>query len=128
MAVDPSTGAVSLRAVIPNPNRRILPGMFVKLTATIGQLDHAYKLPQAAIARDAIGGYVLTVDEKGMVEQRRVNLEGMTVSDWIVTGELKDGDQVIVAGLQKVRPGAPAKAVPVEDQQSAEAGSSPTAP
>jgi len=128
MAVDPATGAVSLRAVIPNPRRRLLPGMFVKLTATIGQLDHAYKLPQAAISRDAIGGYVLTVNEKGMVEQRRVNLEGMTVSDWIVTGELKDGDQVIVAGLQKVRPGATAKAVPVNDQQSANASSSPTAP
>ncbi len=128
MAVDPATGAVSLRAVIPNPQRRLLPGMFVKLTATIGQLDHAYKLPQAAISRDAIGGYVLTVNEKGMVEQRRVTLEGMTVSDWIVTGELKDGDKVIVAGLQKVRPGAPANAVPVEEQQSAAAGSSPASP
>jgi len=117
MAVDPGTGAVSLRAVIPNNRRRLLPGMFVKLIATTGQVDHAYKLPQAAVARDSGGAYVLTVVD-GMVQQRRVKLEGMTVSDWIVTGELKDGDQVIVAGLQKVRPGTPAKAVPAAGEQS----------
>ena len=117
MAVDPGTGAVSLRAVIPNHRRRLLPGMFVKLIATTGQVNHAYKVPQAAIARDSGGAYVLTVVD-GMVQQRRVELEGMTVSDWIVTGELKDGDQVIVAGLQKVRPGTPAKAVPAAGEQS----------
>ena len=83
----------------------------------MGQVDHAYKLPQAAIARDGGGAYVLTVVD-GMVQQRRVELEGMTVSDWIVTGELKDGDQVIVAGLQKVRPGTPAKAVSAAGEQS----------
>ena len=117
MAVDPGTGAVSLRAVIPNHRRRLLPGMFVKLSATLGQVDHAFKVPQAAIARDGAGAYVLTVVD-GMVQQRRVELKGMTVSDWIVTGELKDGDQVIVAGLQKVRPGTPAKAVPAASDQS----------
>ena len=117
MAVDPGTGAVSLRAVIPNHRHRLLPGMFVKVSATMGQVEHAYTVPQAAIARDGGGAYVLTVAD-GMVQQRRVDLKGMTVSDWIVTGELKDGDRVIVAGLQKVRPGAPAKAVPAEGEQS----------
>jgi membrane fusion protein (multidrug efflux system) len=125
MAVDPGTGAISLRAVIPNHRRRLLPGMFVKLSATMGQIDHAYKVPQAAISRDGVGAYVLSVVD-GMVQQRRVELKGMTVSDWIVTGELKDGDQVIVAGLQKVRPGAPAKAVPAASEQSnTEDGKSP---
>ena len=126
MAVDPSTGAVSLRAVIPNQQRRLLPGMFVKLSAIMGQIDHAYTVPQAAIARDGDGAYVLTVVD-GMVQRRHVNLEGMTVSDWIVTGELKDGDQVIVAGLQKVRPGTPARAIPATGEQpSTEDGMPPT--
>jgi membrane fusion protein, multidrug efflux system len=116
MAVDPGTGAVSLRAVIPNPGRRLLPGMFVKLTATLGQVDNAYMIPQAAVARDNTGAYVLTVDD-GTVQQRRIELKSMTVSDWIVMGDLKDGDQVIVAGLQKVRPGAPATAVPAAGEQ-----------
>lgn len=109
MAVDPTTGAVSLRAVIPNPRRRLLPGMFVKLSATMGQVNHAYKVPQSAIARDAAGAYLLVVDDESTVRQRRVELQGMTVSDWIVTGELKDGDRVIIAGLQKVRPDTPAR-------------------
>jgi membrane fusion protein (multidrug efflux system) len=125
MAVDPSTGAVSLRAVIPNQQRRLLPGMFVKLSAIMGQVDHAYTVPQAAIARDGDGAYVLTVVD-GMVQRRHVDLEGMTVSDWIVTGELKDGDQVIVAGLQKVRPGTPARAIPATGEQpSTEDGTPP---
>ena len=112
LAVDPSTGAVSLRAVVPNPERRLLPGMFVKLRLTMGHLDHAFLLPQATVLRDNAGAYVLVVDAAGKVEQRRVQTHGMTRTDWIVTGKLADGDQVIVEGLQKVRPGAMAKAVP----------------
>jgi membrane fusion protein (multidrug efflux system) len=114
MAVDPSTGAVSLRAVVPNPDRRLLPGMFVKLRLTTGQVNNAYKLPQAAVSRDPRGAFLLVVDESGTVQQRRVELKSMTVSDWIVTGDIKPGDQVIVAGLQKVQPGAPAKPVPAD--------------
>ena len=112
LAVDPGTGTVSLRAVLPNPERRLLPGMFVRLRLTVGVVDHAYLLPQASLARDTKGAYVLVVDRDGKVQQRRVEIKGMTRSDWILTGELADGDRVIVEGLQKVRPGAPAKAVP----------------
>ena len=112
LAVDPGTGVVSLRAVVPNPEHRLLPGMFVSLRVPMGQLDHAFLLPQASILRDNAGAYVLAVDATGKVEQRRVQTHGMTLTDWIVTGTVTDGDQVIVDGLQKVRPGAMAKAVP----------------
>ena len=111
LAVDPATGAVSLRAVVPNPDRRLLPGMFVRLRLTLGRLDHAFLLPQAVLSRDGQGAYVLVVDSAGKVEQRRVTPHGMTRSDWILTGSLVEGDQVIVEGLQKVQPGAVAKAV-----------------
>ncbi len=111
LAVDPGTGAVSLRAVVPNPDRRLLPGMFVSLRLTLGRLDHAFLLPQAVLSRDDQGAYVLVVDGAGKVEQRRVTSHGMTRSAWILTGALAAGDQVIVEGLQKVQPGATAKAV-----------------
>lgn len=113
LAVDPATGAVSLRGVVPNPDHRLLPGMFVKLRLTMGRIEHAYLLPQASVARDARGAYAMVVDGDGKVAQRRLQTHGMTRSDWIVTGDLADGDQVIVEGLQKVHPGAPAKPVPM---------------
>ncbi|MEJ2591868.1 MAG: efflux RND transporter periplasmic adaptor subunit [Candidatus Thiodiazotropha sp.] len=110
-AADPATGTVSLRAVLPNPQARLLPGMFVNLRLTLGRIEHAFLLPQATLSRDAKGAYVLVVNDKGKVEQRRVTTHGMTTADWIVTGALSDGDQVIVEGLQKVKPGGDAKAV-----------------
>ena len=113
--VDPNTGTVSLRAVLPNPDHALLPGMFVTVRLTAGQLENAYLLPQAAVLRDANGAYVLVVDGAGEVAQRRMETHGMTTSDWITTGKLESGDQVIVEGLQKVRPGAPAKAVQAAD-------------
>jgi membrane fusion protein (multidrug efflux system) len=110
LSVDPSTGAVALRAVLPNPDHRLLPGMFVKLHLTMGEIDHGFVLPQAAVARDEKGAYVYVVGKDGKVQKRPVDTVYMTRKDWIVTGRLKDGDQVIVSGLQKVQPGAQAKA------------------
>lgn len=112
LAVDPGTGAMSLRAVLPNPDHRLLPGMFVKLQLTAGVIDNAFELPQAALTRDDQGAYALTVDANGKVMQRRLQTHGMTQTGWIVTGELGDGERVIVEGLQKVKPGGSATAVP----------------
>ena len=112
LAVDPSTGAVSLRAILPNPRRVLLPGMFVTLHLTEGELEDAFLLPQAVLSRDAQGAFVMVVGTDGKVQQRRVESHGMTRSDWILTGDLADGDQVIVAGLQKVKPGAVATVAP----------------
>ncbi len=109
MAVDPSTGAVSLRAVVANPSKQLLPGMFVTLRLTTGRIDNAFLLPQAVLLRDETGAYLLTVNAEGKVERRRVEVHGMTREDWILTGQLADGDRVIVAGLQKVKPGAEAR-------------------
>ena len=86
--------------------------MFVKLRVTMGRIDHAFLLPQATVLRDGTGAYVLVVAGDGKVEQRRVETRGMTQTDWIVTGDLADGDQVIVDGLQKASPGKMAVAVP----------------
>jgi len=115
MDVDPGTGALSLRAVVPNPGARLLAGMFVTLRLTSERIDNAFLLPQAALLRDAAGAYVLVLNGEGKVEQRRVETRGMTREDWILTGSLADGDQVIVAGLQKVQPGAEAAIAPLEE-------------
>ncbi len=119
LAADPATGAVSLRAIVPNPQHRLLPGMFVRLRLTMGRLDQAFLLPQSAVARDAKGAYALVVDTSGKVAQQRLELHGMTREDWIVTGDLHNGDQVVVQGLQKVQPGATARAVPATAAASA---------
>ena len=121
LAVDPNTGALSLRATLPNPDRALLPGMFVTLRLTAGVLDQAFLLPQPALLRDAQGAYLLVLDDTGKVAQRRVTSRGMTRTQWIVTGDLKNGEQVIVAGLQKVKPGDQARIAPPPTPPSASA-------
>jgi membrane fusion protein (multidrug efflux system) len=112
MAVDPGTGAVSLRAIVANPTKRLLPGMFVTLRLTTAQINDAFLITQAALQRDAMGAYLLVVNAEGKVERRNVKTHGMTREDWILTGQLADGDQVIVSGVQKVKPGAEARIAP----------------
>lgn len=115
LAVDPQTGTLSLRATLPNPERQLLPGMFVRVTITQGELASAFVIPQRAIQRDPQGAYAMVVGGDGAVQQKRLELGELRGSDWVVLNGLADGDQVIVSGLQKVRPDAPAKAVP-QDQ------------
>jgi membrane fusion protein (multidrug efflux system) len=118
-SVDPQTGTVALRADVPNPDHKLLPGMFVKIRFIAGHIDSAFLLPQATVQRDKAGAYVLVVDASGKVEQRRVETHGMTRTDWIVSGNLASGDQVIVDGLQKARPGGMVKAAPVATKKGA---------
>jgi membrane fusion protein (multidrug efflux system) len=119
LAVDPGTGAMSLRATLPNPDHALLPGMFVNLRLTTGMVGNAFVLPQAALTRDEQGAYALTVDADGKVAQRRLQTHGMTRTGWIVTGELGPGERVIVEGLQKVQPGGSATAVPAKTPAAA---------
>ncbi len=109
-AVDAATGAVSLRGIVPNPDRALLPGMYVSVRVSLGEMKKAYLIPQAGVQRDASGAYVLVVGGDGKVVQKPVKTENTRGDSWIVTDGLVDGDQVIVSGVQKARPGAPAKA------------------
>jgi len=128
LAVDPNTGALSLRATLPNPDKALLPGMFVTLRLTAGALEQAFLLPQPALSRDAQGAFLLLVDDAGKVLQRRVTSRGMTRKEWIVTGDLKDGDQVIVAGLQKVKPGDAVRIAPPAPSAAAAPAPGPDKP
>ena len=108
-SVDASTGSVSLRGIVTNPEERLLPGMFVNVTLVVGAIDNAFVLPQAAVQRDNKGAYVLTVNSDGKVGEARVKPHQLQGSHWVLTGQLKDGAQVIVSGVQKTRPGGTVK-------------------
>lgn len=125
-SVNPTTGAINLRAVVPNPERRLLPGMYVDLTANMGELNKVFLVPQAAIQRDPIGAFALVVGKDGKVAQKRVTADTMLDHDWLVTSGIDAGDQVIVSGVQAVKPGAPAKATPWKPDQTP-AGQGPAA-
>ena len=110
--VNAATGAVELRGIVPNPEQRLLPGMYVSVRLTLGQTNRAWLIPQAAMLRDAAGPYLLVVGADGKVVQKQVTADAQQGGDFVVTTGLSDGDKVIVSGVQHVRPGAPAKAVP----------------
>lgn len=105
--VDPATGAVSLRAQVPNPAQRLLPGAFVTLKVNLGQRRGVFAVPQAAVLRDATGAYVLTVGAEDIVVRKRVTTGFARDGQWFITEGLAAGDRVIVSGLQKVRPDIP---------------------
>ena len=126
--VDPATGAVSLRATVPNPDHRLLPGQYVNVRLTLGDLTHAWLVSQKAVQRDSNGAYVLVVGADGKVVQKRIKSENARDGNWIVTDGLADGDQIIVSGVMKAKPGQPAKATPWKpDDQAAQAQSAPAA-
>jgi len=110
VSVDESTGTVTLRALFPNPNGVLLPGMFAKARIVSGVVGNGILVPQPAVARDPKGNatvMVVTKDNKAAVRPVQV---AQTVGDkWLVTGGLQSGERVIVEGLQKIRPDAPVK-------------------
>ena len=112
VSVDPATGSVALRAQIPNPDRALLPGMYVSGLLGLGQLNAAYRVPQSALQRDTRGAYVLVVGQDDKVERRDVVADRLLGDAWIVTSGLGAGDRMIAAGVQKARVGQAAKAVP----------------
>lgn len=112
LAVDPGTGAVSLRAEFPNPKKELLPGMFVRVRYAQAQADKLITLPQRAVMLSPGGAAVLIVDAEGKVAPRPVKLGGMSGSTWTITGGLAGGEQVIVEGHMKARPGSVVKPVP----------------
>lgn len=110
--VDPATGAVNLRAQIPNPKHSLLPGMYVTLKAQLGEQHKVFLVPQEAVLRDTVGAYVFTVGKDGKVARRDVATSAASDGNWVVTAGLAAGEQVIVSGVQNVKEGAPAKASP----------------
>lgn len=112
MTVDPTTGAITLRAQFPNPRRELLSGTFVRVKIEQGMDENALTVPQRALIRGAQGASVMVVGADGNVAAVPVKAPQAIGDRWVVTEGLKGGEKVIVEGLQKVKVGAPAKAVP----------------
>ncbi|MNV00223.1 Multidrug efflux pump subunit AcrA precursor [compost metagenome] len=107
VTVDETTGMVTLRVLVPNPHDLLLPGMFMRATLQEGERPQGLLVPQTAVTRTPKGGatvMVVTADNK--VELREVQLSRVVGDSWVVESGLKTGEKVIVAGLQKVKPGA----------------------
>jgi membrane fusion protein (multidrug efflux system) len=112
LAVDQSSGAITLRAEFPNPNRFLLPGMYVRARLDQAVNESAITVPQQAVQRDNNGASVMLVGADGKVAPRPIQTGSAQGEKWIVTEGLKQGDVVIVEGLQKIKPGSPVKTVP----------------
>jgi len=132
-SVDETTGSISLRALVPNPKRELLPGMFVRARIDEGTDPAALLVPQRAVTRDQSGRPVaLVVDATGKVERRMLETDRAIGDAWLVTKGVAAGDRVIIEGLQRVRPGAQVNAVPASaaatKQGAADARPAPAAP
>ncbi|EMH4137819.1 efflux RND transporter periplasmic adaptor subunit [Serratia nevei] len=114
VAVDEATGSVTLRAVFPNPEHELLPGMYVHATVDNGVDPKAILAPQQGITRNAKGeATALVVDEQNKVAQRTVSAERVVGSNWLIGSGLNEGDRLIVEGTSKVTIGAAVKPVEV---------------
>ncbi|OFW71512.1 MAG: efflux transporter periplasmic adaptor subunit [Acinetobacter sp. RIFCSPHIGHO2_12_41_5] len=133
-SVNPDTGTVTIRAVFPNPNHLLLPGMFANAQIVQGVIPNAMLVPQIAVTRTPTGqAMAMIVNDKGVVEPRQITTVGIQGQDWIVTEGLKTGEKVIVDGIAKVKaeqkvvakpyqPKAAAPQAPTTDAKKAEAG------
>jgi membrane fusion protein (multidrug efflux system) len=107
ITVNQATGSVTVRAIVPNPRFLLLPGMFVRARIEEGVVDNAILVPQVGITHNPQGdATALVVGPDNRVASRTLQLKGTRLDQWIVTGGLADGERVIVAGVQKVQPGA----------------------
>lgn len=113
VTVDESTGSITLRALFPNPQHMLLPGMFVRARIDEGTQPDAILIPQQGVTRTPRGdATVLVVNDKNQVESRTVVAPQAIGDRWLITEGLKNGDRVIISGLQKVRPGVTVVAIP----------------
>lgn len=113
VTVAPDTSMVQLRAIFPNPNGELLPGLFVRAIVKQGVLENAILVPQQGVTRSPDGkGSVWLIGEDNKAMQHPVMATRAIGDKWLVTEGLKAGDRVVVAGVQKLRPGA--EVTPVE--------------
>jgi membrane fusion protein, multidrug efflux system len=113
VTVDPGTGSIALRALFPNPKGELLPGMFVRARLEEGVSPQALLVPQVGVTRDQKGMPVaMVVNAEKKVERRQLTTDRAVGNAWLVTDGIRPGDQVIVEGLQKVRPGVQVNPVP----------------
>ncbi|XCW70636.1 multidrug efflux RND transporter periplasmic adaptor subunit AcrA [Kosakonia cowanii] len=122
VTVDQTTGSITLRAVFPNPDHTLLPGMFVRAKLEEGVNPNALLVPQQGVTRTPRGdATAMVVGEGDKVEIRNITATQAIGDKWLVTDGLKSGDRVIIEGLQKVKPGVQVKAQEVTSDKKEQA-------
>ena len=124
LTVDSTSGQVTLRAVVPNPQGVLLPGLFVRVRMEQARLSNAITLPQQAVTRSPQGDSVMVVSMDGKVTPRPVKVGAQQNGQWIILSGLKTGEQVMVDGFQKLRGPAPVKPVPWQAKSASAPASS----
>jgi membrane fusion protein (multidrug efflux system) len=124
--VDQSTDTVTVRAQFPNPEGFLVDGQFVNVTVERAKPELALVVPQSALQVDQAGSYVLVVNAKDEVEQKRIQTGQATAGNVVVSSGLADGDRVIVEGIQKVRPGDKVQVSVLPPASTAPAAQAPT--
>ncbi len=130
VTVDASTGAITLRALFPNPDHVLLPNMYVQAVIEEGVRENAILVPQQAVTRDAKGQAIaMVVGSDNKVEPRQLKTARTLGSDWLLDSGLQAGDRVIVEGLQRALPGTVVQAMPAAaPNESASRASAAAAP
>lgn len=126
-SVNESTGSVSSRAIFANPDRALLPGMYVRARVVAGVDPAAILVPQRAVSRNPLGQAVaMFVDKDGRIEQRTLDLGEDIDGNWLVRSGASPGDRLVVEGTQKARPGATVRTVEVSVDPATGLAASPT--
>ena len=112
VTVDPTNAALAYRGIIANPQRQLLPGMFVTVRLTLGTQNRAYVVPQAVVRRDSAGAFVEVAGPDDKVLQKHIQAESMMGTNWLVTGGLADGDRIIATSVDQVHAGTQVKVRP----------------
>ena len=122
LTVDPTSGQITLRAEVPNPNGLLLPGMYVRVRLEQAQTPTGIVVPQQAVTRGTTGDSVMVVGADGKVAPRPVKVGTAQGGDWVILDGLKAGEMVMVDGFQKLRGDAPVKPVPWQAPGAAASG------
>ncbi len=128
ISVNEGTGSLVLRTQFPNPDKWLLPGMFVRGLVTVAINEQAITIAQRAVTRDGNGeAFTLVVNASNVVESRPIKVSSTQGNKWIVTSGLKAGERVIMEGSQKAHPGATVVCVPFGETNGLNVASAPLA-
>ncbi|WP_288320100.1 efflux RND transporter periplasmic adaptor subunit [uncultured Parasutterella sp.] len=120
VSVDEGTGTITLRAVFPNPNQTLLPGMYVRTKLPQGLRENAIFVPQRAVLRESNGSPYVYVVQDGKIAIKKIKTIKTEGTDWLLESGLEPGDKVVIEGLQRIRPGVPVNIVPTMAEQAAQ--------
>ena len=128
VSVDRTTGEVTMRAVVENPDDILLPGMYVRARFSQGTEERAVTVPQGAVIRNQRGeSLVMIVKDDNTIEERKVRTDRAHEGQWVISEGLGGGEKVVVEGLQGIRGGATVQPMPYESSRSAAPAGSPAA-